>query len=97
MLDLTDEQLAVVRDILARHFPGVEVRAFGSRVDGTAGRMSDLDLALMTDRPLSLSDLGRLRDAFSESDLPFRVDIVDWSAVGEEFRAVIRKACETVR
>lgn len=97
MLDLTEQQLAIVRDILARHLPGVEVRAFGSRVDGTAGKTSDLDLALMTERPLSLQTLGRLRDAFSESDLSFRVDIVDWSSIGEDFRSVIREASEPVR
>lgn len=87
----------MVRDILARHLPGLDVRAFGSRVEGTAGKTSDLDLVLMTDRPLPLEVIGRLRDAFSESDLPFRVDLVDWSAIGEDFRAVIRKAWSLVQ
>lgn len=96
MIDLTPQEFAVVRDILAHHLPGVEVRAFGSRVNATAGKTSDLDLALMTDRPLSLASIGRLRDAFSESDLPFRVDLIDWSAIGEEFREVIRESSEAL-
>jgi hypothetical protein len=30
-----------------------------------------------------------LEDAFSESDMPFRVDVVDYRAVSDEFRAII--------
>ena len=30
-----------------------------------------------------------LREAFEESDLPFRVDVIDYNAVSDEFRAII--------
>jgi len=30
-----------------------------------------------------------LADDFSESDLPFKVDIVDWATTGERFRKII--------
>ena len=48
-LDLDPRDLAAVRAILRRHVPEFAVRAFGSRVRGTARRTSDLDLAIMTD------------------------------------------------
>jgi type I restriction enzyme S subunit len=32
-----------------------------------------------------------IEDAFAESDLPFRVDVVDWARASEEFRAIIRR------
>ena len=32
---------------------------------------------------------AELEDAFSESDLPWRVDIVDWATTGTTFRAII--------
>jgi len=88
-LDLEPRELATVRAILARHVPNCTVCAFGSRVRGTARRTSDLDLAIMTERPLDAGRMADLREAFSESDLPFLVDLVDWAATGEGFRRII--------
>jgi predicted nucleotidyltransferase len=91
MLDLTAGQLAVVRDILHRHVPGLAVRAFGSRVNGTARHYSDLDLAIIAATPLPFDLIGRLREDFSESGLPFRVDILDWATTGEPFRRIVEQ------
>ena len=33
--------------------------------------------------------LGRLKEAFSESDLPIRVDVLDWHGISAAFRRVI--------
>ncbi|HEV2551166.1 MAG TPA: hypothetical protein VGU20_27905 [Stellaceae bacterium] len=37
-------------------------------------------------RRLSLDETAVLRDAFTESDLPYKVDFVDWHAVDDRFR-----------
>jgi type I restriction enzyme S subunit len=79
----------IVRGLLQRHVPGREVWAFGSRAKGTAKPFSDLDLAILGTLPLPLSTLAELADDFSESDLPFKVDIVDWATTSESFRKVI--------
>ena len=90
-LDIRPEHWRIVRDILQRHLPGIEVWAFGSRAKGTARKYSDLDLAVITDRSLPL-DLGaRLREAFSEFDLPYRVDVIDWASIDETFRRLIER------
>jgi predicted nucleotidyltransferase len=89
MIDLPPAQLATVKSILAKHAPGLKVVAFGSRVRGTPKPYSDLDLCIMSDVPLSLEALSSLRAAFSESDLPIRVDIVDWSTTEDAFRRII--------
>jgi len=96
MIDLAPEHLALVRRILATRLPGLEVRVFGSRVTGRARRTSDLDLALMTQAPLDLLVLADLRDAFSESDLPMRVDLVDWSTTAPAFRRIIGEHFEVL-
>ena len=44
----------------------------------------------MTDEPLGIDRTAKLRAAFTDSDLPFRVDIVDWATVSEAFREQIR-------
>lgn len=40
--------------------------------------------------PLSFASLGELRQAFDESDLPWKVDLVDWHDIGEDFRRIIK-------
>jgi predicted nucleotidyltransferase len=91
MLDLSSRDLAIVQDILRIHIPDHEVWAFGSRTKGTARRYSDLDLAIITDTPLSLRILGDIAEDFSESDLPFRVDILDWATTRDNFRRIVEQ------
>ncbi len=97
MIEITPEQSRAVAAILARHAPGVEVRAFGSRVGGTPKDYSDLDLAVLAPRKMSLEALAKLREAFSESDLPFRVDVLDWNSISDEFKRVILEKYEVVQ
>jgi predicted nucleotidyltransferase len=67
----------------ARHRPVV----FGSRAEGTARRYSDIDLGLAGE-PLSFDQLGRLSEALEESELPYRVDVVNLAETSREFRAL---------
>lgn len=78
-----------VRQILGEQAPQWEVWAFGSRARYTAKPYSDLDLALITDAPLSLAAMANIQSAFEASDLPIRVDIVDWASTSEAFRKII--------
>ena len=90
-LDLRPDHWAIVLDALSRHVPDREVLAFGSRATWTAKDYSDLDLAIMGEEPLSLRASSALDEALVESDLPFRVDIVDWGRIDDSFRAIIRR------
>lgn len=68
----------IVRAILRGNLPpGATALAFGSRAAGRAKPFSDLDVAIDAGRPLTLDETASLRDAFCESDLPWKVDIVD--------------------
>src|SRR4030095_10230805 len=89
MVDLRPDQLATVRAILQAEVPECEVWAFGSRAKWTAKDASDLDLALVSRTRLSQSRLGRLREAFTYSYLPIKVDVVDIHRVSDEFRKII--------
>ena len=88
-IDISPDHWRIVRDIQQRHLPGHEVWAFGSRTRGTARPYSDLDLAIITDKPLSLEISAALADDFSESDLPWKVDLVDLATTSLSFRQVI--------
>ncbi|MGB9406768.1 MAG: nucleotidyltransferase domain-containing protein [Terracidiphilus sp.] len=88
-LDLLPGELEIVREILRRHVPEREVWAFGSRVKGKARPYSDLDITILGDERLPLSTRANLAEDFSESDLPFKVDIGDWAITSERFRQII--------
>jgi predicted nucleotidyltransferase len=88
-IELDARDWCEVRRILQENVPHLEVWAFGSRARHTAKRYSDLDLAMITEQPLSLAQLADLNDAFDSSDLPIRVDVVDWAATSDAFRQII--------
>lgn len=90
-IDVRADHWAIVRNILHKHVPQFEVWAFGSRAKGVAKQYSDLDLAVITDQPLSLSLRAALANDFLESDLPWKVDIVDWATTSESFRKIIER------
>ena len=97
MIDLRPDHLETVKGILAAHVPACEVRAFGSRATWTAKDYSDLDLAIAGADPLDRVTLGRLQEAFEESNLPMRVDVLDWHAISHSFRDVIEQGYVVVQ
>lgn len=91
-IDLQPQELELVKGILALHLPcAIPVLVFGSRGNGqgNAHRASDIDLALITTERLTSSVLTNLREAFTASDLPYTVDLVDWSATDRQFQQKI--------
>ncbi len=90
-IDLKPQDWHEVCHILATHVPEYPVWAFGSRVKGTAKAYSDLDLAIITRQALPWSKMATVKEAFDESDLSIRVDIVDWATTSETFRKIIEQ------
>ena len=91
-ISLSAGERRLVRRILAANLPSASTAwVFGSRATGRARRYSDLDLAIDAGRPLSLDEMASLAEAFSDSDLPYRVDVVDWRAIDTGFREIIAK------
>ena len=97
MIDASPVHLAMIKRILAELAPECDVRVFGSRINGRARPFSDLDLAIIAPHPLDWRRLEQLKDAFSESDLPFMVDVLDWNTVSPRFREVIAGAYEILQ
>ena len=89
MIEITQHDLEVVRSILEGFVPDAEIIVFGSRIHGTAKPWSDLDLAIKAQSPLDWKLLADIKEAFQESELPFRVDILDWNDITPAFRKAI--------
>lgn len=89
-MHLEPADLAEVQRILAFWAPGVPVYVFGSRAHGHGLRpRSDLDLCARAGAPLPAKLLRQVRNAFDVSDLPMRVDLVDWFDLDPGFAAKI--------
>ena len=87
-IDLTAGQRRTVLALLNRHLPNTTVWAYGSRVKWTSHPASDLDLVAFA-KPEQSPRVAELREAFDESNLPFRVDLFIWDDVPESFRESI--------
>lgn len=89
-IDIRPKDLKIVQDILCAGLPGeAKVWVFGSRARWTTKASSDLDLAIDAGRPLTRMEIYALADAFEDSDLPYRVDVLDLCRVSDGFKAVI--------
>ena len=88
-IDITAKQRKIVTDLLERHLPDTAAWIYGSRVKWTARPQSDLDMVVFA-TPEQNGRVSDLREAFEESNLPFRVDLFVWAAVPEQFRKQIK-------
>ena len=84
-IDITAKQRKTVLALLARHLPNTTAWVYGSRAKWTSRPQSDLDVVVFATPEQSVR-VGELREAFEDSDLPFRVDLFVWDAVPEKFQ-----------
>ncbi len=90
MIDLATQ--TILKNILSQHIDPKEysIFIFGSRATGKSEKYSDIDIGIEGD-PLSVKTLIALEEAFEESDIPFRIDIVDFSTVTDKFNNVAKQ------
>lgn len=91
LIDLRSDHWIIVRDILQAHVPDRSVLAFGSRATWTAKEYSDLDLVLLGSERLPQEVLAALSEDLGDSDLTFKVDLIEWRLVDESLRTNIRR------
>jgi len=96
MITVSKEELRIIQEIIRQYAADCCVYAFGSRYKGIPKVYSDLDLAFDGGRTLGITRIQQLKEAFEESTLPYRVDIVDYQAVSKEFRAIIDRGNERI-
>ena len=68
-----------------------KVLLFGSRSTGVSKKYSDIDVALVSDCSISLSQLLRISGSLEDSSLPYKVDVVDLARTEGRFRENILK------
>lgn len=91
-IDLNQRDWDELKRIISEYVPEYTIWAFGSRVTGSAKPYSDLDIVIHSEQLLPLGRMAAIKDAFDESDLPIRVDVVDWAATSASFREIIMQS-----
>ena len=89
-IDIAAGQCKTVLALLERYLPNTTAWVYGSRAKWAARPQSDLDLVVFA-TPEQNGQVGELREAFEESNLPFRVDLFVWDTVPEQFRKHIKR------
>lgn len=97
-LCIESEHLETVQRILGLHFEGMEVWAHGARVTGVdLPPNTELELVVISEKPLSFETMTTIEKAFVDSGLPFRVDIMDWAKLPESLQKQIKKEHDVVQ
>ena len=92
-LHLKPRHRAMIEALLKKHLPGVEVWAYGSRVNGRSHNGSDLDLVLRGPdlARIVTSRLIDFTEALRDSTIPFLVEAHDWAGLPESFHREIER------
>jgi predicted nucleotidyltransferase len=86
---VSDKELQIIRDILRSAVGEELVYVFGSRSRGDHHRTSDIDVAIVGAKPMTMAVRSQLEFGFSESALLFKVDVIDMLTVDEPFKKII--------
>ncbi len=87
---LDEEYLQILKNIFDIHASNCKVLAYGSRVLGDAHSGSDLDLTFIKKNGQEVY-IAEVREALSESNIPFFVEITDYAKIPQSFRDEIQK------
>lgn len=95
---LRNKDKAALLEIFSSANTPVEVWAYGSRVNGSAHRGSDLDLVIRTPnlKPLSIDVLVELVEKIRESNIPILVELRDWARLPVSFHHNIEQQYEVL-
>lgn len=90
-LDLAHRHLRILEALIRERLEGVEVWAYGSRVNGRCHAGSDLDLVLRGPglERIPAAQLADFAEAVRKSTIPFLVDVRDWARLPASFRQEI--------
>lgn len=68
-----------------------QVFIFGSRAMGQSRKFSDYDIGILGKKSVALRDLALIDEELEESNLPYRVEVVDFATVSKDFKKIALK------
>ena len=65
-----------------------QVFLFGSRATGNNAKWSDFDVGIMGKEVLPYSKLEQIEHELEDSNIPYRVDVVDFARASDKFKRI---------
>lgn len=94
---LRDKDRQAIIKLAESTFPTpISIWAYGSRVNGTAHDMSDLDLVLVSQKKetIDYESFENFKEQLRESNIPIVVQVMDWHRIPEHFKKNILNSYE---
>lgn len=90
--------LHTIQQVIAKYLDiqDYSVFLFGSRAVGRHARFSDVDIGIEGTQRIPGFVIQRIKGDLEESDIPYRVDIVDFSTMSDSFKQVALKHAQIV-
>ena len=87
---LEKRHLDFILQVLQKNIPHAKFYIFGSRAKGNYKEYSDIDIAVKLEEEMISTDiLGKILMEFSDSTLPYEVDVIDLNAIDDKFKNLI--------
>lgn len=79
-----------IKKIIFKYLPPREYQIFlfGSRAAGKNRPFSDYDIGVLGPRDLPIQNISLIEEELEESNIPYKVDVVDFNKVRPEFKKV---------
>lgn len=79
-----------IKEIIQKHLPVEEFKLFifGSRASGKTRKWSDIDVGIWGKNRLTAKTLADIEEDLEDSRIPFRVEVVDFSRVSQDFKEI---------
>jgi predicted nucleotidyltransferase len=79
--------ISILKSVLEKHLQSnCKSFIYGSRTHANHRKFSDLDIGILGPIKLSASTLVSIQSELSDSNIPYLVDVVDFSAVSNSFK-----------
>ena len=90
MTQAAEEYIATIKEVVLASLSdeAVSIALFGSMADKKAQRASDVDVAIVPRDGWDRRKLVLLRERLENLNTPYRVELVDFSSVSENFREI---------
>lgn len=87
------KHLQILKHILSKY--QYKFYIFGSRANGNAKQLSDIDLCYFDSIPGNI--IIEIETTFEDSDLPYKVDIVDANKCDPSFKEIIKRDAKAIQ
>ena len=92
-MNLEKKFASLIKTTIDKHLRGAEVFLFGSRAKNTNQEFSDIDIAIKCSN-LDFATLAKIRFDLEESNLPYKIDLVDYDDLNQE---ILKKSVKLIK